>query len=171
MYVVFLSKNLSFFVLVLLPFSISIIGVLSFVPYFLIVGPLYAIMTLVYGLYPLRYGAVPYFENKGIVNALTEYEFIKKIIYFEIPILVVIAIITYPIFFIPESNPSNLTSETRSLITISEDPKWGFFAPINTLTYAVTAGILWIAIQTRKKTLNSIWQKHSFKLLIKRKIQ
>jgi hypothetical protein len=62
----FSSKKLSFFILVVLPLSISIVAITMVVPYFVFAGLAYLITALVYGFYPFRYSAARYFKERDM---------------------------------------------------------------------------------------------------------
>lgn len=170
------DKKLSFFILVVLPLAISIVALLREVEYFVFGGITYLIIASVFGLYPVRYNTIQYFKDREPLNAVTEYEFIKRIVYVEIPLLVVIAAITIPVAYYDPANPlgdfnaGNLQGIDKVIATF-RNPNWGIFAPINTFSYSVTGGIIWLAIQTRKKDFQFYLAKAYFSLIDKNKDQ
>ena len=93
------SKVLPIIVLVVIPFSATILAIVlsAFVPfifYEVMADTTYAlsyiylisISILVYALYPISFRNI---ERRGFLNLLIEQEYTKKILYFEIPILIV----------------------------------------------------------------------------------
>ena len=179
----FSDKRLSFFILVVLPLSISIIALTQKVPYFVFAGLAYLITALVYGFYPVRYTADQYFKDREPQTAITEYEFMKKIVYLEIAIVVVIVAITIPVVFIyPDYPPGQMFSNQtnggfnasnlmnpQKIVTTFQAPEWGILAPINTFSYSVTGGIIWLATQTRKEYFDFYLAKAYFQIIDKMK--
>jgi hypothetical protein len=88
--------------LVMIPISTSILSIVFsyFIPFFIawsFFGParlvtaysyLYiaSAITILYALYPIK---LCYIKKRGFTELLTEYGYIKKVLYFEIPILIV----------------------------------------------------------------------------------
>jgi hypothetical protein len=173
----FSDKRLSFFILVFLPLSISIVALTQKVPYFVFAGLAYLVISIVYGFYPIRYNAIRYFKDREPQNAVAEYEFVKRIVYIEIPIVVVIAAITILVVPNYEANPltntfsalsNNLIMDPQTILETLKNPHWGIFAPINTFSYSVTGGIIWLTIQTRKKYFDFYLAKAYFQIIDKK---
>src|SRR5262249_44296192 len=97
------------------------------------------IISLVYAFYPLKYRAEEYFNKKGSKSALNEYELVKKILYIEIPIFVVLTSIVFAgsyVGLLPITYSSN-TSIEQSTFYVAKSLQVA-------LQYSVTAGALWI---------------------------
>jgi hypothetical protein len=97
-----------------------------------LVLPIFLIICLIYGFYPLRYHGDEYFERKGFVAAITEYRLVKKILYIEIPLLILFAAMFYADF------------GYLGLFRLS-------FALQVALQYSVTAGTLWLLSHSLRK--------------------
>ena len=105
----------------------------------------------------------------------------KKIVYSEIAIVVVIVAITIPVVFYFDTplspifsnqtnrgfNASNLM-DPQKIVNTFENPKWGIFAPINTFSYSVTGGIIRLATQTRKEDFDFYLAKAYFQIIDKK---
>jgi hypothetical protein len=99
------SRVLPVIMLVVIPFSATILAVIlnNSVPYILTeviegfsypVSYIYliSISSVVYALYPIRLRNI---ERRGFLNLLIEHAYIKKILYFEISMLIVCTVITF----------------------------------------------------------------------------
>jgi hypothetical protein len=178
------NKKLSFSLLVILPLSISIVALTQQVSYFVSAGLAYLAIAIVYGFYPVRYNAIQYFKDREPQNAATEYEFIKRIVYVEILIAVAIAAITILVAFYYPTNPlvqifSNQNASqifynapnlihSQTILETLKDPRWGIFAPINTFSYSITGGIIWLATQFRKEHFDFYLAKAYFQIIDKK---
>jgi hypothetical protein len=91
--------------------------------------PIFLIICLIYGFYPIRYHGDDYFNRKGFVAAITEYRLVKKILYIEIPLLIFFAAIFY-------AGGGDVGGGNGPLVY--------FFALQVALQYSVTAGTLWL---------------------------
>lgn len=93
------SKVLPVIMLVVIPISVTIIALLingiapivvsnvAGFPYWFSYIYLISISGLVYAFYPIKFGNI---ERRGFTNLLIEHTWIKKILYFEVPILIAI---------------------------------------------------------------------------------
>lgn len=161
-------RGLSILILVVFPSLISLIGIFTFIEYFLIVGPVYLAISILFGISPI-WSNLPLYIVKGEnYNILNAYQLIKTIVYFEIPIVLVITIFTFfYLTFNPSASPIPIffIKGTPSGSNQPDDPAYGLLAPINTFVYSTIAGVLWITIQNKKKDFRLNFAKAYIKLI------
>jgi hypothetical protein len=103
-------------------------------------------ISLVYSFYPLKYHADDYFKKKGLNQAIHEYEFVKKILYIEIPIFLVLTSIIFAgsylglVPIVPSAN----TPLEQTAFSIAKSLQYA-------LQYSVTAGALWMLFHMIRK--------------------
>jgi hypothetical protein len=95
-------------------------------------------ISLLYAFYPLKHHPDEYFKRKGLSQAITEYGLVKKILYIEIPLLLLFTSISY-VASIVESGYANI--ESYVAIHLAQVA----------LEYSITAGTFWILLQMARK--------------------
>jgi hypothetical protein len=190
------SKVLPVIMLVVIPFSVTILApfLSHLVPFIItrtgefpyVFSPVFLISfsSLVYAFYPIKFRNI---QRRGISNILIEQDYIKTILYCEIPTLFVDILVIYLIYislgttpilyyiysigdFLPEEfkiksiDDDVLGEETREvygLVIIT--------ALMINLGLSVTAGIFWIIIVTIRKELIYLAAKTLFQTAIQEK--
>ena len=82
--------------------------------------------------------------------------------------VIVISIITFIYVSLnPDSSPIPIffIQGTPNTYAPPSDANYGIFAPLNTFTYSVIAGVLWITIQNRKKDFKFYFAKVYFHII------
>src|SRR6266487_4272756 len=92
------------------------------------------ILPFIYAFSPLMHSAKKYFEKKGPENAIFELKCVKKIVYVEISLLIIITAATL-------GYNSSEQYSVSGFLTI--------FGP--NLQYPVLAGLIWMTIQSKRK--------------------
>jgi hypothetical protein len=197
------SKALPVFIpvimLVVIPFSATILAIVlsRFVPltafgvgggfiYFFSFIYLISIICLVYGFYPIKFRNI---ERRGFSNLLIEHTYIKKILYIEIPILIVATFFISVFQFYDFSSPQYQTADTilRSIgksldlegyrthiITLSSSSlmapgeflgHYFFNGLIMNLGISVTAGIIWMVLVAARKEIGYYLAKSLFQTI------
>jgi len=202
----FYGKTLTLLLLVAVPFSATILSIVlnDFVPFNIStveLNPgtttiytfsyisLVSTITLVYAFYPLKFAII---KKRGFVNILIEYEYIKKILYFETPILIVVMLfvsaqaffdntsavynfienIQFPLEKGLETYGMNFYSTTGDgSIQETEDfaAEFLFHGLIINLGFSVTSGIIYIILITIRKDLRFYLAKTFLEIASKEK--
>lgn len=107
---------------------------------------LFFVPFLAYSLYPLKYRDESYFEKWGYMHIITEYEFIKRILQVQIPLLIILTLF----YFVMPSIGSVWLYEFYML----------YLLPAHTeLLFSVTAGLIWFFYQSRRKEFRYYFAK------------
>ena len=120
---------------------------------------IYIFLILVYGLFPIKYIKTGRFEEYA-KNKTREYQLVKKVLSFEIPILVVLA--TFYFLWFSEVDPIQIYLPTE----VNELPwaylSWYMINLVYVLSFAVMGGLLWIGVNHINKEFNFYLAKGSF---------
>jgi len=114
------------------------------------------IALFIYGLYPAAFSSKKYFEKSGFQNIIIEFQYVKKILYVEVTILSVSALISIIILYIPLPFPSPYTPlELNNIIVL----------PIMfVMLFSSVGGMLRINSQIAKKEFRWLFAKACFRM-------
>ena len=106
-------------------------------------------MIIVYPPYPAPYSAEKYFMERGYEAAVSEFNFVRKILYVAVPLLIFFTIITFLQPFLENFFPAKefLSPVTDSIV---------FYSARGFLFLAVLAGILKTGICTCSKEVQIV---------------
>jgi hypothetical protein len=184
-------RTLPIIMLVVIPISISSLSVvLSPLTPFAIVSEdlgtpysyvyIASALILVYAFYPIK---LSYIKKRGFRELAEEYEYIKRILYLEIPILIVTTYIIVGLAVDPNTVGDSLLSVGESLglgnyPVVSEEYSTGFLVESNgffmhfflygltiNLAVSVTGGIIFMILVTRRKELGYYLAKSLFQVM------
>jgi hypothetical protein len=142
----------------------------------------FSVVSLVYAFYPIKYQGI---ERRGFSHILTEQAYIKTILYFEIPILVIILtmVVDSTFYLLPEDFFFNFTEPIYTLVAgpFEGYPIWSTEEPGSALVFnalyfgnivfqgvainlgfSVTAGIIWLILIELRKELGYYFAKSLF---------
>lgn len=107
---------------------------------------LFSIPFIAYAFYPLRYRGETYFQKRGYLNVIAEYEFVKRILYIEIPALIILDLLVFTII------PAGLQSPYPNILSVPSDYLYYvLLSPAkNMLLFSVTAGLIWLLSVTKE---------------------
>jgi hypothetical protein len=94
------------------------------------------VVSLFYAFYPLKFRADEYHKKRGLREVVIEYEFVKKILCIEIPLLLIFTLTNFYVQLVD-------VFRTDLLLFV--------YVAQMALQYSVTAGILWLLLQMARK--------------------
>ena len=122
----------------------------------------FVVMIIVYPPYPAPYSAEKYFMERGYEAAVSEFNFVRKILYVAVPLLIFFTIITFLQPFLENFFPAKqfLLPVTVSIV---------FYSARGFLFLAVLAGILKMVIALSRKRFRLYYAKGCLSLVKKSK--
>ena len=122
----------------------------------------FVVMIIVYPPYPAPYSAEKYFMERGYEAAVSEFNFVRKILYVAVPLLIFFTIITFLQPFLENFFPAKqfLSPVTDSIV---------FYSARGFLFLAVLAGILKMVIALSRKRFRLYYAKGCLSLVKKSK--
>ncbi|HEU4448144.1 MAG TPA: hypothetical protein VFR94_25970 [Nitrososphaeraceae archaeon] len=114
---------------------------------------LVAIIILAYAFYPIKIRTGKFPKTTNLEDALFEYFYVKKILYIEIPILIIIAIFTSiaSMYTIDVFQPIYSFGRTFAVLTLIASFLVFIGGLMITLLVSVTGGIIWMILQSLLK--------------------
>jgi hypothetical protein len=89
------------------------------------------ILVFAYGVYPKFYSSEKFFGGKAAKTTINEYQWVKRILYFEIPVLIILTVIS--------------ALAIARLLTLSFS-----YMPLDEIAYPVIAGIIWLFLVKKR---------------------
>jgi hypothetical protein len=122
----------------------------------------FVVMIIIYPPYPAPYSAEKYFMERGYEAAVSEFNFVRKILYVAVPLLIFFTIITFLQPFLENFFPAKqfLALVTDSIV---------FYSARGFLFLAVLAGILKMVIAVSRKRFRLYYAKGCLSLVKKSK--